>query len=84
MRRSGSSAPDHTMAEAQGLADFLLPDILTYDTSTMAGGLNGRALSDDVIDIELNITTNGSVPSDGVAAHTDYRKDFPYLGKPHK
>ncbi len=79
----GTGHADYTTAQAQGLADFLLPDILTYDTSTKAGGLNGRALSDDVIDIELGITTNGAVTSDGVGPHTDYQGSFPYLGNPH-
>ena len=75
--------PDYTVAQAEGLADFLLPDVLTYDTSKHTGGLNGRALSDDVIDIELGITTNGSVTSDGVGPHGDYMAAFPYLGLPH-
>jgi hypothetical protein len=79
----GIAHPDHTLAQAQGLADFLLPDVLTYDTATKAGGLNGRALSDDVIDIELGITTNGAVTSDGVGPHSDYLAVFPYLGVPH-
>ncbi|HEV8403190.1 MAG TPA: DUF4331 family protein [Candidatus Limnocylindrales bacterium] len=79
----GTGHPDYTNAQAQGLADFLLPDILTYDTATRAGGLNGRALSDDVIDIELGITTNGAVASDGVGPHGDYQGSFPYLGNPH-
>ena len=79
----GTGHPDYTTAQAQGLADFLLPDILTYDTSTKAGSLNGRALTDDVIDIELGITTNGAVTSDGVSAHGDYLSSFPYLGNPH-
>lgn len=79
----GTGQPDYTVAEAQGLADFLLPDVLTYDTATVAGALNGRDLNDDVIDIELGITTNGSVTSDGVAAHPDYLTVFPYLGVPH-
>jgi len=79
----GINHPDYTQAQAQGLADFLLPDVLTYDTATKAGGLNGRALSDDVIDIELGITTNGSVTSDGVGPHSDYLAAFPYLGVPH-
>lgn len=79
----GTGAPDYTPAQAAGLADFLLPDVLTYDTATVAGGLNGRDLDDDVIDIELGITTNGSVTSDGVGAHTDYLAVFPYLGVPH-
>lgn len=79
----GTGAPDYTVAQAEGLADFLLPDVLTYDTATVAGGLNGRDLDDDVIDIELGITTNGSVTSDGVGPHADYLTSFPYLGLPH-
>ena len=79
----GTGAPDYTVAQAQGLADFLLPDVLTYDTATVAGSLNGRDLNDDVIDIELGITTNGSVTSDGVGPHSDYLAVFPYLGAPH-
>jgi hypothetical protein len=79
----GTGAPDYTPAQAAGLAEFLLPDVLTYNTATVAGGLNGRDLDDDVIDIELGITTNGSVTSDGIGAHTDYLALFPYLGVPH-
>ena len=80
----GLACDDYTRAEARGLANILLPDVLTYDTSTEAAGpLNGRALADDVIDAELGITTNGCVTSDGVDAHTDYLSEFPYLGEPH-
>src|SRR5713101_2679673 len=45
-------------ATATGIADVLLPDILTYDYSSSAGFLNGRQLTDDVIDIELNLVSN--------------------------
>ena len=70
--------------QATGLAKVLLPDVLTYDTSTKAAGpLNGRALADDVIDAELGIVTNGGVKSDCVSAHTDYESTFPYLGDAH-
>ena len=79
----GTGGTDYTLTQAQGLADFLLPDVLTYDTATAAGGLNGRDLNDDVIDIELGITTNGVVTSDGVGPHGDYLAAFPYLGVPH-
>jgi hypothetical protein len=67
------------------LMPILLPDVLTYDVSTHADGtaLNGRALSDDVIDAELGITTHGCVTSDGVGPHSDYSSTFPYLGTPH-
>jgi hypothetical protein len=76
---------DYDAATAGAIADILLPDVITYNVTTRANGaaLNGRALSDDVIDAELGITTNGCVTSDGVAAHTDYLSTFPYLGVPH-
>jgi hypothetical protein len=92
------SGLDTEGAYSDGLAGFiaslLLPDLVTYDTSTDAQGpLNGRALADDVIDAELNIVTGGveaegrndtgAIPSDCVEAHTDYRGTFPYLGEPH-
>jgi hypothetical protein len=84
----------YSNGEANALADVLLPDVVTYDTGTSAAGpLNGRALSDDVIDAELNIVTggfafagrdgNGAIGSDCVGAHTDYLDRFPYLGQPH-
>jgi hypothetical protein len=84
----------YTAAQAAGLADVLLPDMLTYTVGTTAAGpLNGRGLTDDVIDVELNIVTggypfpgrdgNGAIPGDSVSAHTDYLRTFPYLGTPH-
>lgn len=45
--------------------------------------LNGRAPSDDVIDVELSLVTGGGIPSDCVKKHMGLMKGFPYLGKPH-
>jgi Domain of unknown function (DUF4331) len=84
-------------AQAAALAGVLIPDVLVYSrSSSLPAPLNGRALADDVIDVELNVTTggdplglfpdrdaNGAVPGDGVGPHTDYLSRFPYLGKPH-
>jgi hypothetical protein len=89
----GAYAP----AQAAALAGVLIPDVLVYDrTSGLPAPLNGRAPADDVIDVELNVTTGGdplglfadrdatgAVPSDGVGPHTDYLSTFPYLGVPH-
>lgn len=61
------------------LADVLLPDILTVDTSSAAGFLNGRRLADDVIDAELAIVTDGAVPSDCVDNDSSFSNSFPYL-----
>jgi hypothetical protein len=80
----GTGGTDYDSATAGAIADVLLPDVLTYDVTTPASGpLNGRALADDVIDIELGLTTNGAVTSDGVGPHSDYLSVFPYLGAPH-
>jgi hypothetical protein len=73
----------HPTGEATAIAEILLPDLLTYDYSSSAGFLNGRNLTDDVIDIELSLVTNGAVTGDGVSAHTDLLPDFPYQGNPH-
>jgi Domain of unknown function (DUF4331) len=84
----------YSASELDTLRGVLLPDVVTYDTATPAAGpLNGRALADDVIDAELNITTGGfpfpgrdamgAIPSDCVGPHSDYLATFPYLGMPH-
>ncbi len=73
----------HPAAEAKTIAEILLPDILTYNYSSSAGFLNGRKLTDDVIDIELALVSNGAVTTDMVGPHTDYLPRFPYLGNPH-
>jgi hypothetical protein len=73
----------YTADQAAGIADILLPDVLTYQVGTDASFLNGRDLDDDVIDLELSIATNGVVGGDGVGAHADLLASFPYLGNPH-
>jgi hypothetical protein len=77
------SANSYTATEARGIAEILLPDILTYNYSSSAGFLNGRKLTDDVIDIELNLVTKGRVTSDKVGPHTDLLPNFPFMGNPH-
>jgi uncharacterized protein DUF4331 len=79
----GSPKGQYSADQALAIAKILLPDILTYDYSSTAGYLNGRRLQDDVIDISLNLVTNGGLTGDGVGPHSDYTVDFPYLGKPH-
>jgi len=68
---------------AASIAQILLPDILTFNFNNNAGFLNGRKLTDDVIDIELNLVTKGAVTTDGVGPHTDLLDEFPFLGRPH-
>jgi hypothetical protein len=76
--------PSDDLKKINGLADVLLPDILTFDTSKSAGFLNGRRPADDVIDAELNLVTEGAVTTDCVG-HNDvaFPTSFPYLAAPH-
>ncbi len=69
---------------ATQIAELLLPDILTYNYTSSAGFLNGRKLTDDVIDLELTLVSHGAVTTDGVGTHTDLLSHFPYLGNPHE
>ena len=62
------------------LADVLLPDLLTFDSSSADGFLTGRRLQDDVIDAELGLLTNGGLTSDGVDGNdVPFNSMFPYL-----
>jgi len=79
---AGDNKTDDAM-KINGLADVLLPDILTFDTAKSDGFLNGRRLADDVIDAELNLVTEGAVKTDCVAKNDRaFRASFPYLATP--
>jgi hypothetical protein len=73
----------NSTTRANALADVLLPDILTADLSKPTGFLNGRNLTDDVIDAELNLITNGTITTDCVSNDSTFLPDFPYLGVPN-
>ena len=79
---------DYDATTANAIADYLLPDVITYRVGSTAYGavfpFNGRKLSADVIDAELAVTTNGCVTSDNsnASGHT-YLPSFPYLGVPN-
>lgn len=61
--------------------DFLLPDILTIDTSQPAEFPNGRAPKDDVIDISLGLIGGGT---DNVDANdVPFLNKFPFLAPPN-
>jgi hypothetical protein len=68
-----------------GLADILLPDLLTYDVTMSGGFLNGRRLADDVIDAELNLVTEGLITGGDCVAANDatFRAGFPYVAAPN-
>ena len=69
----------NTPAYAEAVTNILLPDILTFNTSSSAGFLNGRGLADDVIDTELSVVSNGAITTDCVANDSNFSNTFPYL-----
>jgi hypothetical protein len=80
----GTDNPSDDAAKITGLAGVLLPDILTVDVSNAAGFLNGRQPSDDVIDAELGLVTEGFVTTDCVGSNDKaFPTTFPYLAEPH-
>jgi len=77
------TASDPT-AYGNAVAGILLPDMIPYDTAQPANfaKLNGRALSNDVIDVALSVVANTAL-SDCVANDSTFRASFPYVGKPN-
>jgi hypothetical protein len=85
---------------AQGLTATLATDVLTVSTTgpttffdgVPANTLSGRALADDVIDVELllifggpNGMSNPGLTSDHVNANDKaFSATFPYLAAPHQ
>lgn len=79
-----NGAAHYTAGEMAGIADVLLPDVLTFQVGNSAGFLNGRKLADDVINAEVGLLTDGAVTSDGVDANdVPFSATFPYLGTAH-
>jgi len=78
----------NSLKSATGIANLLLPDLLTYDTTSTDGFPNGRRLRDDVIDFELGLLTDGGLTSDNVGDDngakitdgTNGPAKFPYIG----
>jgi hypothetical protein len=67
------------------VAGTLLPDILHYDLARpVSYPENGRALSNDAVDVFLAVLTNGKLTGDNVGSHKDLLTSFPYVGAPHK
>src|SRR3954470_8758158 len=81
LEHTGGYAPE----EAIRVARSLLPDVLPYEATRPASyPSNGRALSDDVMDVFISVITNGKITQDKVGPHTDLLVGFPYLGPPHE
>jgi Domain of unknown function (DUF4331) len=64
-------------------AEGILPDMLSFNPSKPAKYPNGRVFTDDVIDTRLAFLSKGEIPPDGLKPHSDFLKEFPYIGTPH-
>ena len=81
---TANSLPRYTAAQQEGIANILLPDVLTFKVGMRGGFLNGRRPANDVIDAELSLLTNGNITTDGVNANdSPFLASFPYLAGPH-
>ena len=86
LTRLANSAADPS-AYAKQLLARICPTVLPYELDTPAcfgfSGFNGRALTDDAMDVILTLATNTAL-GDGVAPDPRLvRADFPYFGEPH-
>lgn len=73
----------YTDQQASDLADLLVPDLLTYKVGDKTGFLNGRRLTDDVIDTLLAVGANTPGASDCIANDSTFTGSFPYLAAPN-
>lgn len=75
----------NNQANASGIATALTPDVQTLDMTkaTSFATLNGRLLSDDVVDVELKLLSGVNTATDGVNANDKtFSTTFPYLASP--
>lgn len=95
-------AVGNSEARANALLGAFLPDVMRIDTTGASGygaalnakgsPIRGRRITDDVIDITLQVVTNGGIKGDNVSyagpnaagtAHKALLDTFPYLAEPH-
>ena len=80
LEHGGGYTPD----DARRVAETMLPDVLPYDpTRPAVYPMNGRLLTDSVVDYFFPLFSNGKVKTDNTPAHGDLLAEFPYLGPPH-
>jgi hypothetical protein len=73
----------YTDQQASDLANILVPDLLTYKVGDKTGFLNGRRLTDDVIDTLLTVGANTPGASDCIGNDSAITGSFPFLAPPN-
>jgi hypothetical protein len=72
---------------AAQVADFVMPDVVTIDSTLPVQFTNGRRLTDDVIDTALKLVLNRShaAITDAISANdVAFLSTFPYFAAPHQ
>jgi Domain of unknown function (DUF4331) len=78
--------PAGNLTAAQ-VADFVMPDVVTIDTTQPIQFTNGRRLTDDVIDVALKLVLNRShaAITDAINGNdVQFLSTFPYVAPPHQ
>jgi hypothetical protein len=74
-------------AYAQRVVERLFPTTLPYvlDSAASFGfaGFNGRAMTDNVMNVMLSLQTNTPIDNGATVARTNILDEFPYFGAPH-
>jgi len=86
MTSYAASAPNPSQYGTQ-LASRLCPVMLPYELGTPASFtrsvFNGRALTDDAMDVILSLTANKPLADGATPDRTRTRSEFPYYGNPY-
>ena len=80
---STAFAHPYTDMQASDLANVLVPDLLTYKVGDTTGFLNGRRLTDDVIDTLLAVGANTPGASDCIGNDSAITGHFPFEAAPN-
>jgi Domain of unknown function (DUF4331) len=82
-----AASTDDPAAYAQRVVDRLFPSTLPYvlDSAASFGfaGFNGRAMTDNVMNVMLSLQTNTPIDNGVAVARTNILDEFPYFGAPH-
>lgn len=79
--------PANVLSPQQQFRDLgIVPDVVILDTSLPSGLPNGRLLTDDVVDLVVDVpggTLPGEAPDFPTENDVPFLTDFPYLAPPH-
>jgi hypothetical protein len=82
-----AESTDDPVAYAQRVVERLFPSTLPYVLDSPASfgfaGFNGRAMTDNVLNVMLSLQTNTSIDQGVTVARANILDEFPYFGAPH-